>query len=83
MDTAKESADAVEWLTQTTFGHRTAPKKTRNPNVLNQDMVHPFDRASRRSRLSDLQPANLDDFAFRLTEPELDERFPKRKAGSA
>ena len=30
----------------TSFGHRTGRAKTKNRNVVNQDMVHPIDRAS-------------------------------------
>jgi hypothetical protein len=63
---------AGEADTETAFGHRTAPKKTANTNVLNQDMTHPADRGDDNpKKKGDLTKENAGDFAFRLTEAEL------------
>jgi hypothetical protein len=63
--------------TDVAFGHRTAKKNIANTNVINKGMVHPIkrgpDRGAEDSEMEKAQKeGKLDDFAFRLTQEELD-----------
>jgi hypothetical protein len=67
----EDSAHARTGGTRGAYGHRTAATGVANTNVLNQDMLHPYDRDERGMTASSMNADTKGDFAFILTEAEL------------